>query len=278
VTILIAIFFGLAAALAAWGGRDWLWRRYQTDLHWLQTTWLRFNPALPNVSFVLLGVYSAYLVALLLLLAIIPSTLVALLVWGLLLILPKLLIEGAWARRRRKIDLQLPASITSMANSIRAGLTLVQALQRLAEQSPEPIRTEYRVMANRYAFGADLESTIREAKDRLGLQNFNLFASALLLNREMGGDVADTLDRISRSLEKLQQMRKTVEAHTAEGRTNIKVLLVAPVVMLLMIAAVDSPGVELLFTTPQGRGVLLVAGALILAGVYFASRITRSEV
>ncbi len=133
-------------------------------------------------------------------------------------------------------------------------------------------------MASRYAYGANLESTIREAKARLALPNFNLFASALLLNREMGGDIGQTLTRISLSLDKLHEMRKTVEAHTAEGRTNIKVLLVAPVLMLLMMSTVDFEDVKALFTTTPGYCILLTAVLLTGTGMYFASRITRSEI
>lgn len=274
----IAAMFGLALALAIWGLRGWLAERYQAHVAWVGSTWLRFNPTPPDAGIAVAVIYVVYFALLVVLAAVLPSPWIGLGLWFVLLIVPKLLVEMAWHQRMAKIDGQLAGCITMMANSIRAGLTLVQALQHLAEQAPEPIRTEFVVMANRYAFGSDLETTIREAKARLKLQNFNLFASALLLNREMGGDVADTLDRISRSLERLQQMRQTVEAHTAEGRTNIKVLLVAPFVMLLMIASVDSDGVKLLFTTPQGYGVLLVAAALSLAGVYFAYRVTKADV
>jgi tight adherence protein B len=212
------------------------------------------------------------------LLLITPHPAFAFLCWLVLLAVPRIVVEWLWQRRRRKIDLQLPAAISSLANSLRAGLTLVQAIQRLAENAPEPIRGDFRVMANRYAYGASLEATLREAKERLSSPNFNLFASALLLNREMGGDIAETLGRISQSLDKLHQMRQTVEAHTSEGRTNIKVLLVAPVVLLLMISTVDGEGVKMLFTTSQGYAILLVAAAFIGAGVYFASKITYQEI
>lgn len=277
-TLLIASMFGAAVALAAWGLRHWLRRRFDTDVAWISTAMLRFTPRPPDARMVAAAVYILYAAVLLALLAAVPSVPVAAGIWLVLLTVPRVLVEVAWARRRAKIDQQLATAITMMANSIRAGLTLVQALQRLAEQTPEPIRTEFRIMAGHYALGADVETTVREAKRRLNLPNFNLFASALLLNREMGGDVAETLDRVSRSLERLHQMRQTVEAHTAEGRTNIKVLLVAPLVMLAMIAAVDAPGVQMMFTTPQGYGVLLAAAVLAGAGVYFASRISRSEV
>jgi Flp pilus assembly protein TadB len=69
-----------------------------------------------------------------------------------------------------------------------------------------------------------------------------------------------------------------VEAHTSEGRTNIKVLLVAPVLILLMLSAGDPVGVTMLFTTSQGYVILLIAGVLIAIGVYFAAKITRTDI
>ena len=185
---------------------------------------------------------------------------------------------GLKRARRSQIDLQIPQTVSTLANSIRAGLSLVQAIGRLSEQAPEPIRSEFKIMANQYAYGADMETVIRNAKARLNLPNFSLFASALLLNREMGGDIAETLTRISKSLDKLREMRKTVEAHTSEGRTNIKVLLFAPVFMLGLMATVMPRGVAMLFTTVPGIAILSLAAVLSGTGVYFANRITRTEV
>ena len=274
----IAVGAGFAIALLVWAGRDVIMGRYRADADWLRQTSLRFDPKPVNAEAMTLGFYAVLGLILLFLLWMLPHPAVAIVIWIVLLFMPRLLVNMAWKKRKAQIDLQLPAAINSMCNTIKAGMTLVQALQRLAEQAPQPIKAEFQIMASRYSFGADLESTIREAKERLALANFNLFASALLLNREMGGDVAETLSRISQSLDKLQHMRKTVEAHTSEGRTNIKVLMCAPVLMLLMIASVDSAGVKMMFTTPQGYGVLLAAALLTGTGMYFASRITKSEI
>lgn len=274
----IAALIGLAIVLLVWGLRDYLIARYHRDAAWIAQTALRFTPDPVDARKWIAIYYGGFCLLLILLVFITPNPLFAIAFWLVLLAVPRIVVEWLWQRRRREIDRQLPAAISSLANSLRAGLTLVQAIQRLADNAPEPIRTDFRVMANRYAFGASLESTLREAKQRLDSPNFNLFASALLLNREMGGDVAETLHRISQSLDKLHQMRQTVEAHTAEGRTNIKVLLVAPVLLLLMISTVDAEGVKMLFTTSQGYGVLLVAGVFIALGVYFSSKITRQEI
>ena len=227
-----------------------------------------------------MGIYYAAFVVLwlIILLAVIPNFLIAAGFWVLSLFLPRIFIEWAWQRRVKQIDLQIPQCVASLGNSMRAGLTLVQAITRLSEQAPEPIRSEFKIMANQYGYGADMETVIRSAKGRLNLANFTLFASALLLNREMGGDISETLTRISKSLDKLREMKKTVEAHTSEGRTNIKVLLLAPIFMLLLMGLVDPRGVMRLFTTSQGIGILTIAAVLAGTGVYLANRITKSEI
>lgn len=276
--LLLAILFGLAAACLAWAFRGWFAARYRQDLAWVEETSLRFSPERSNPQVWTLLMYTVLGGVLLFLLTATPSPVFGALLWLAMLPLPKLVVEILWRARRKRIDQQLPGTIAAMSNSIRAGLTLVQALQRLAETAPDPIRSEFRIMANQYAYGSDLDTVIRAAKGRLNLPNFNLFASALLLNREMGGDVSDTLTRISMSLDRLRQMKMTVEAHTSEGRTNIKVLLIAPVLMLLLMSTMDPEGVGLLLTTSQGYVVLLIAGTLTGTGVYFAARITRSEV
>jgi tight adherence protein B len=273
-----ALFAGLSAAGILWAFRDSATRKFQSDCAWMRNIQLRFNPTPGDPVKSVLLLYSVFTIFLIVLVLITPNPLIAFALWGLSLLLPRLIANWAWRRRREQIEQQLPAAVLAMSNSLRAGLTLVQALQRLSTQAPEPIRTEFRVMANRYAYGADLETTIREARERLNLPNFNLFSSAVLLNRQMGGDISVTLNRISLSLDKLRQMRKTVEAHTSEGRTNIKVLLVAPILILLMMSVMDGEGVRLLFTTPQGYAIVLTAAAFATTGVYLARRITLQDV
>jgi tight adherence protein B len=273
-----SILAGLAVAVAVWAGRAWLLGRWERDIAWIHDTHARFYPESVDARLYVLGYYAGFLVLLLLLLAFVPSMIAALFTWIASWFLPNRIIAWAWKRRLARIDLQIPQAVSSLANSMRAGLSLVQAIGRLAEQAPEPIRSEFRIMANQYAFGADMETVIRNAKTRLNLPNFSLFASALMLNREMGGDISETLTRISQSLDKLREMRKTVEAHTSEGRANIKVLLVAPVFMLAVMSFVMPHGVRLLFTTVPGWALLTIAGLLAGAGIYFAQRITRSEI
>ena len=276
--VCVAGLVGVGAFCAVWGLRGWLVGKWGRDVAWMRGVRLRFNPEPGDARVWMAGYYVGFALLLGVLVALLPNIIFALLFWGLALLVPRVMIGWAWRKRLEQIDGQLPAAITALANSMRAGLTLVQAVGRLAEQAPEPVRSEFQIMANQYAYGADMDVVIRSAKGRLNLPNFNLFAAALLLNREMGGDASATLTRISKSLEKIREMHKTVEAHTSEGRTNIKVLLVAPVFMLLLMGMVDTKGVMMLFTTVPGVAVLLVAAVLAGSGAYLAGRITRSEV
>lgn len=273
-----ALILGLAVTLAAWAGREWILRKFQRDQDWMRETYLRFRPQPINAPLYVIVYYSAFAAFLILMLVVIPSPPAVIVIWFLSMFLPRIFVGYLWKKRLQKIDLQIPQTVSTLANSMRAGLTLVQAITRLAEQAPEPIRLEFKIMSNQYGYGADMETVIRNAKARLNLPNFTLFASALVLNREMGGDISETLTRISKSLDKLREMKKTVEAHTSEGRTNIKVLLVAPVGMLLMMAIIMPKGVGLLFTTAPGWAILGIAGTLAGSGVYFANRITKSDV
>jgi tight adherence protein B len=268
---------GLGVALAVWALRGWFRERYLRDQAWMRETFARFQPEPINGRAYTLALYGNYI-----LLFVVTQVLFApvfgFAVWVATWFLPRMLVSWAWKRRLKELDAQIPQAVATLANSMRAGLTLVQAVTRLSEQAPEPIRSEFKIMANQYGYGADMETVIRNAKARLGLPNFSLFASALLLNREMGGDVSETLSRISKSLDKLREMRKTVEAHTSEGRTNIKVLLAAPVFMLLVMAIVVPQGVRMLFTTLPGLAILTIAGLFAGVGVYMANRITKAEI
>ena len=278
ILLLPALLMGLAVTILLWAGRAWVTRRFHDDMLWMRATYVRFQPEPINARAYVIFYYASYLLFLVMLLAVIPSIPAVMVLWIGSWWLPRMTISWLWRRRLQKIDGQISQAVSALANSMRAGLTLVQAITRLSEQAPEPIRGEFKIMANQYGYGADMDTVIRNAKARLNLANFSLFASALLLNREMGGDISETLTRISKSLDKLREMKKTVEAHTSEGRTNIKVLVIAPFFMLAMMSLVMPNGVSLLFSTSQGWAILFVAAILTGSGVYLAGRITRSEV
>lgn len=278
ILIVIALLAGIALAALIWGFHKNIISLYEREVHWLERAIWRFSPEPFNGRPWVLGFYAAAILIPILWLWLFPFKIGAVLTPVLLLWLPRVMIEKKWEKRRKLIDQQLPACVLQMSQSVAAGMTLAQAVDRLAERGDEPIRTEFRVMSNFWKHGADFTLTIDEAKRRLSLPNFNLFASALLVNLRMGGNVVETLERLGRSIQGIERMKEEVYAATSEGRTNIKVIGACPFVMLGFTAIMDFQAVLLCFTRPVGWALLSVAGALIAAGMLWAWRIVNADI
>ena len=276
--LVLACAFGASVALALWGLAPDLRRRFQQDVAWLRYSVWRITPEpIPAERYVLLFYLAAGLL-LLLFVAFAPSLPVALMLWLVLVVGPRLWMAQAWARRRKLVDEQLPAAVRQMSSGVGSGLSLAQAIERLAVRAPDPIRVEFQIMSNYWRMGADFISTIEEAKRRLDLANFNLFGSALIVNQRMGGNVTETLDRLAGALESIAKMRKEVHAATSEGRMNIKVLAVAPFLMLALILLMDAEAVGMLFQRALGHVLLGVAAMLTVVGTWWAWKIVAADV
>ncbi len=276
--MLVALLFGLSALLMVWSLRKKLLERWNNDVAWVKHTAWRFTPDPVDATRYVALFYTGAVAILFLLLLMLPNKVIAIGIWIVLIVIPKILVSRAWSKRREKIESQLPIAVRQMSSTVASGMTLAQAIERLAARAPEPIRVEFRIMTGHWQLGADFASTIEEAKRRLDLQNFNLFASAILVNQKLGGNISETLDRLAGSLESIEQMRLEVHAATSEGRTNIKVLAVTPFLMLGLIALMDSQAVGLLLTKPLGHLLLAAAALLTAAGTLWAWKIVNADV
>jgi tight adherence protein B len=275
--ILSLICAAAAAPLAILGGRALLLRFHAHEVRWWTTLWDRLSPSPRPAAQHALQFYGGALTAAFVLFLLAPR-------WWLVAIVAvawpiRNWIAGViWQRRKRQIELQLPEAIRTVAAAVDAGCTLPQAIARAADASVEPVRTELRVMSNRYNLGADLRKTIEAARERLDLADFDLFASAVLVGRDMGGDIGLVLSRIARAIQSVHVMRSKVRAATSAGRTNLKGLYVVPFIFVGMAYFVDPEAVRMLFTTPLGWCVAIVAGTIIVFAVSWARRIINVDV
>jgi tight adherence protein B len=275
---LLAVLLGISMALLVWSLRPKLLARWNHDVAWVEHTVWRFTPDPVNARKYVALFYGAAVLLLFVLLLVMPSRILAVVLWAVLVAVPRIAVSRAWAKRRQRIEQQLPVAVRQMSSSVASGMTLAQAIERLAARAPDPIRVEFRIMTGYWQLGSDFAATIEEAKRRLSLENFNLFASAILVNQRLGGNVSLTLDRLAGSLEAIDQMKRDVYAATAEGRTNIKVLAVAPFGMLGLVALMDTGAVAMMLTRPFGHFLLAVAAVLTAAGTLWAWRIVNANV
>ena len=187
----------------------------------------------------------------------------------------------ALLRRRwlRKLEDQLVGGIQTLASGVRAGLNLVQALQLVSRDGPNPLRQEVTHMLQEYEYGLGLEDAMNNTADRIGSSDYRLLFAALLTHRQRGGDLGVTLDRISESIREIQRLEKRVETLTAQGRATARWLGAMPVVVLLILYfLVDPDGVGELFTNDIGKLMLLAMVVLNIIGFLWIKKIVNVDI
>jgi len=202
----------------------------------------------------------------------------AVLVSAFLLAAPWYLVRRMAERYRRKIEDQLADAMVTLANAVRAGLSLAQSLEILAAQCPRPINAEFQQMASEYHMGRPLERVLEEAKERLRSENFALFAAAIIASHQSGGRLNETVERIANSVREMQRLERKIESETAQARKSAVYMAIAPAVILVVYWFVDPVNTRLLFTEVFGQVLLGVALVLNVVAFFWARAILNPDI
>ena len=181
-------------------------------------------------------------------------------------------------QRRDHIEDQLADSMVSLSSAIRAGLSLPQAIEMLAENSPQPIKSEFGKIYKEFEMGKPLDRAIEEAKEELRSENFALFAAALLASRDSGGRLNETVDRISHSVRELQRLERKVKSDTAMARKSAVYMALAPFFILIAYWFVDSSAVASTFVSTIGQLLLSTAIILNIIAYFWARHILNPDI
>jgi tight adherence protein B len=181
--------------------------------------------------------------------------------------------------RRVKIEDQLADAMVSLAQAIKAGLSLGQSLEILSQQCPRPIRDEFRQMVGEYQMGKPLDKVLDETRERLRSENFALFAAAMQASRESGGKLNETVERIAHSVLELQRLERKVLSETAQARTSALYMALAPfAVLLLYYLFIDPVNTERLFVTFPGQILLSISILFNIVAYLWARRILAADI
>ncbi len=182
-------------------------------------------------------------------------------------------------KRRLRIEDQLADAMVALSSAIRAGLSLGQALEILADQCPRPIGEEFRQMYGEYQMGKPLERVLLETRDRLKSENFALFAAAMQASRESGGRLNETVERIAHSVMELQRLERKIVSETAQARTSAVYMALAPfAVMIMYYFFIDPENTERLFTTVPGQLILCTSLVFNLVAYLWARKILNADI
>lgn len=193
-----------------------------------------------------------------------------------------MLLPTLYARRRRRkriaaMEEQLPDSIDLLSRAIRAGHALTTALRMVADESPDPLASEFRRVFDEQKYGLRFEESLLRLTTRVDLVDVRVMVVAILVQREVGGNLAEILDNIAQLIRTRFTLRRQLRVYTAQGRMSGWVLGGLPVVLGSLIYFANPDYIGLLFTEPAGRAMVAVAIALQLTGYFWISRILKVD-
>jgi len=185
--------------------------------------------------------------------------------------IPLLVLQRLVRRRMAKLEAQLPEALDLIARALRAGHSLSFGLQMVADEMPDPVGTEFGQAARQIALGLEPRAAIAGIAERVPSTDIAFFVTAVLTQRETGGNLAEILESLGNVIRERFKIRGKVRALTAQTRMSANILMAMPFVMVGLLSLVNPHYAQPLFRTEIGH-ILLIAAAVMLAIGYWLCR------
>ncbi|AFR15813.1 type II secretion system protein [Burkholderia pseudomallei BPC006] len=170
-----------------------------------------------------------------------------------------------------------PDALDLIIRAVRAGIPVAQAIGTAGRESEEPVRATFRAMGDALRVGADLKDVLEQQAERLQLADFSFFGVCLVLQRETGGNLTETLENLSGIIRTRRDIRMKTRALTAEGRIASKIIAAVPFAIAGFLFVVNRPYVNLLFHTRAGHKMLILAAVLLTVGLAMIRKIANLD-
>jgi tight adherence protein B len=181
---------------------------------------------------------------------------------------PMFLFKRARNKYRRQFLEVFPDALDLITRVVRAGVPVSTGIEVAGNESPEPVKSVFAEIASQNRVGISFEDSLNRMVKRLNIPDFSFFASALVLQRESGGNIAETVQNLSGVVRKRKELRKKGEALTAESRTVAAILGALPFAVGIMVAIVNFDYIQVLFTDSRGNMILGVALMMLTLGMW----------
>jgi tight adherence protein B len=182
------------------------------------------------------------------------------------------MVVGMWVKmriksRRQKLEHQMVEMLQMLASGLRAGFGLLQALESSADQLPDPLSIEIRRTLRDTAMGASVEQALTALNQRVGSPDFDIVITAILIQRSVGGNLAEILDNVAHTMRERERIRGEIRTLTSQQRLTGFVIGGIPIGLFLIFMIISPEFTGLLFTHPLGR--VMLGGAVVLEGIGF---------
>jgi tight adherence protein B len=191
---------------------------------------------------------------------------------------PTFFLKFAASHRAKKFEKQLPDVLTLVASSLSTGFSLLQALDAVARDAAEPSAKEFSRALAETRIGTDINESLNHLADRMESTNLRWTAMAISIQRQVGGNLGETLRNTAVTLRDRESLKRHVNALSAEGKLSAYILLALPVGVFLFMLNSNRAYVELLWTSPIGIG-MSIGGLISLAiGIFWMRKVVIVEV
>jgi tight adherence protein B len=184
-------------------------------------------------------------------------------------------------RRKRRLELfeeLLPECIDLVGRALRAGHPLSSGFKMAADDGPEPVATELRRVFEEQRFGLPLQDSLLGMADRINLVDVRILVTAILIQREVGGNLAEILDNLATVVRARFTIRRQIKVYTAQGRMTGYLLALLPFMLFGLLYTINPEYMSVLFTDPIGKILVGVALVMQLAGFFWIRKIVNIEI
>jgi tight adherence protein B len=249
----------------------WTWSSRLRDF--VSQAGMKTKPAKLLLTSVVIGLGS-YLITKILY----PQFPIALLAAILATVAPFSMVAFKRRRRLREFEEHFPEALDLLGRAVRAGHAFTTGLEMIAKESSEPVAGEFRAAFEEQNFGLPLRDALLNMTERIPLVDVRFFVTALLIQKETGGNLAEILDGLAHVIRDRFRIYREVRTRTAQGRLTAAILISLPPLMMLMLEIINPHYIHILFDDPAGPMILAVAATMQLIGSMLLWKIIHFEV
>jgi tight adherence protein B len=194
------------------------------------------------------------------------------------LILPYFYINYQRSKRFEKFEELFPQAIDTLARAVRAGHAFTTALEMISDEVAEPVGSEFRKLYEEQKFGMPVRDALLNFADRIPLVDLKFFVTAVMLQRETGGNLAEILDNLSYVIRERFKIQRQVRVYTAQGRLTMALLMAMPPIIVTVMTILNPGFIRPLFSDPIGHTLLAAGLALQTVGYFVIRKIIKIQV
>ena len=185
-----------------------------------------------------------------------------------------------WRRAGRlyRFEEQFPEALDLLSRAVRAGHAFSAGLKMVADETADPVGPEFRKAFEEQNYGLSLKESLNNLATRVPLLDVRFFATAVLIQRDTGGNLAEILDNLANVVRERFKIRRQVRVHTAHGRFTGYVLLGIPAFLAVALSVLNREHMDLLFKDPMGQTMIMVAIVMQVVGWIWIKHVVKIEV